>query len=106
MSLPDAPDPHFLPHWCLHRNLTGIPPITQSAGIGGGPVINLCLMLGLGYSSRVATALTYIFLMGGSCSAYLQNMKKKRPDGTLLIDYQLVVLTLPMIMTGSLFGVS
>lgn len=92
-------------HWQLYRHIAGTSHGTQSAGIGGGPIINICLMLGLGYQSRKAMSVTYIFLMGGSLASIFQNLTKRRPNGNLLIDYNLVALTAPMITTGSLFGV-
>jgi uncharacterized membrane protein YfcA len=79
--------------------------LTESAGIGGGPIINICLMIGLGYTSKAAMDITYIFLMGGSIASVIQNLPKRRPNGHLLIDYNLVMLTAPMITSGSIFGV-
>ena len=79
--------------------------ISQSAGTGGGPILNMCIMMGINSDPKIAMALTYIFLMGGSLASILQNMWKKREDGSPLTDYVLVELTLPMTLSGSIFGV-
>lgn len=63
-------------------------------------------MIGLGYSSKAAMSMTYLFLMGGSLASILQNVTKRRPNGDLLMNYNLITLTAPLITTGSLFGVS
>lgn len=62
-------------------------------------------MIGLGYDPKMAMAMTYIFLMGGSLASIFQTYSKKRKDGFPLIDYELIELTLPMCLSGSLFGV-
>ena len=80
-------------------------PLIESAGIGGGPILNICLMMGLGYETKEAMALTYIFLMGGSLGSILQNYPKKRSDGFPLMDFELIEMTLPMTLSGSIFGV-
>ena len=62
-------------------------------------------MMGLGYEAKQAMAMTYIFLMGGSLASILQTYSKKRKNGFPLIDYELIELTLPMSLSGSIFGV-
>lgn len=49
--------------------------------------------------------MTYIFLMGGGLAASVVGAKKATSKGKRLIDYDLVLLTLPMMMSGSIFGV-
>lgn len=60
----------------------------QSAGIGGGPVINICLMIGAGYSTKESMSITYIFLMGGAVASMIKNFNRVQ-EGTkkLLVDY-------------------
>lgn len=78
---------------------------TQSAGIGGGPILNICLMIGLDKSARESMAITYIFLMGGSLASIIKNAVKRKKNGSLLMDYNLILMTMPMATTGSIFGV-
>ena len=79
----------------------------QAAGIGGGPIINICLMLGLGFDAKNSMAITYLFLMGGSIASIYSNYGKLNTQGTkTLIDLNLVMITLPMTVTGSIVGVT
>jgi len=78
----------------------------QSAGIGGGPILNICLMLGFGYEAHHSMYITYIFLIGGAFASIWKNKDKKNPKtGGPIMDYNLIMITLPMSITGSLFGV-
>lgn len=92
-------------HRKFRWHFTGTLHLSQSAGIGGGPIINICLMMGLGYSSKSAMSMTYIFLMGGSFASVLQNITKRRGNGSPLMNLNLITLSAPMITSGSLFGV-
>lgn len=62
-------------------------------------------MMGLGFGPKTAMALTYIFLMGGSLAAMIQNHHKKRKNGYPVVDYELLELTLPLTLAGAIFGV-
>lgn len=80
--------------------------LTQSAGIGGGPVLNICLMVGLGYQSKESMCITYLFLMGGAAASICKNFRKINPEtGRLRMNYDMIMLTLPMAASGSIFGV-
>jgi len=50
--------------------------------------------------------ITYIFLMGGSLAPMIVNYSKKNSKGYPVMDYNLILLTLPMIMSGSIYGVN
>jgi hypothetical protein len=62
--------------------------------------------VGLGYDAKDSVIVTYIFLMGGGLASTLASLKKKTEEGKRLIDYDLVMITLPMIMSGAIFGVT
>lgn len=63
-------------------------------------------MLGLGYNAKDSMSIAYIFLMGGALASMWKARNKKNPktDGPI-IDFNLVMLTLPSAVSGSLFGV-
>ncbi len=63
-------------------------------------------MIGFGLSAKKSMSVTYIFLMGGALASILKNLKKKNPktDGPLM-DYNLIMITLPMAVSGSIIGV-
>lgn len=90
----------------FYRYLTSKKYCIKSAGIGGGPILNICLMLGFGYEAHDSMYITYLFLIGGASASIWKNKDKKNPKtGTPLMDYNLIMITLPMSVTGSLFGV-
>jgi hypothetical protein len=64
-------------------------------------------MIGLGYEAKESMSITYIFLMGGAFASMLTNFSKKNPKtGGPLMDYNLIMITLPMAVSGSLCGVA
>lgn len=64
-------------------------------------------MLGFGYDAHASMAITYIFLIGGALASIWSNLGKKTKQGDkLLMDYNLIALTLPMTISGSIFGVT
>jgi hypothetical protein len=90
----------------IYWNITGWNQFIKAAGIGGGPILNICLMLGLGYETKSSMAITYVFLIGGSVASICCNYGIRNKAGTKnLIDYNLVIITLPMTVSGSIFGV-
>ena len=74
--------------------------------MGGGAIVNVLLMMGLGYSSRESIPITYIFLMGGGLASTFASSKKKSLEGKMLIQTSLVVSTLPTMMCGAIIGVT
>lgn len=68
-------------------------------------MINVLLILGLGYNTKDSVFMSYIFLMGGGLASILASLKKKTSEGKPVIDYDLIMITLPMIMSGAIFGV-
>ena len=63
-------------------------------------------MLGLGFDVKDSMSITYIFLMGGAFASIWKNKDKKNSKtGNPLMDYNLILLTLPGTISGSLFGV-
>jgi hypothetical protein len=63
-------------------------------------------MLGFGYEAHDSMYITYIFLIGGAFASIWKNKDKKNPKtGGPIMDYNLIMITLPMSVTGSLFGV-
>ena len=53
--------------------------ISQSAGIGGGPILNICLMIGFGFDAKHSMSITYLFLMGGAAASLWKNFRKIAP---------------------------
>lgn len=93
-------------HIDLHRNNQCSLRIIQSAGLGGGSIINVMLISGLNYSAKKSITISYIILIGGALAAIITGAKKFTPSGKRCIDYDLVIRTLPMMMSGAIVGVN
>jgi uncharacterized membrane protein YfcA len=58
------------------------------------------------YDSKISISLTFIFLFGGSLSSIWRNSKKKNPiTGHSYVNYDLILLTLPISSAGAVIGV-
>jgi hypothetical protein len=63
-------------------------------------------MMGLGYEAKDSMSITYIFLMGGALASIWKSKDKiNKKTGGPIIDFNLIMLTLPSSVSGSLFGV-
>lgn len=64
-------------------------------------------MFGLGYNAKDSMAITYIFLLGGSVASIYSNYGKKNLEKTKnVVDENLIMITLPMTVSGSVVGVA
>jgi hypothetical protein len=59
----------------------------------------------MNYTAKQSITISYIVLMGGGLAATLTGFKKFTASGKRYIDYDLVLLTLPMMMSGAIVGV-
>lgn len=51
-------------------------------------------------------SITYLFLMGGALASMVKNYGKFKPNTrSFIVDYDMIIVTLPMSASGSLFGV-
>ncbi|KAL4426426.1 hypothetical protein ABPG74_004443 [Tetrahymena malaccensis] len=80
--------------------------IGQAAGIGGGLIVVPVLMSFFGYETKKSIALVFITIFSASLGNLMSFMKQKHKDGGPVIDYKIVVLSLPTIMVGSIYGVA
>ncbi|EAR82395.2 sulfite exporter TauE/SafE (macronuclear) [Tetrahymena thermophila SB210] len=80
--------------------------IGQAAGIGGGLIVVPVLMSFFGYETKKSIALVFITIFSASLGNLMSFMKQKSKDGGPVIDYRIVVLSLPTIMVGSIYGVA
>jgi glycerol-3-phosphate responsive antiterminator len=63
-------------------------------------------MMGLGYNAKLSISITYIFLIGGSIASIWKNTKKQNiHNSKSYINIDLILLTLPIMSSGTLFGV-
>ena len=58
------------------------------------------------YPAKVSISLTYLFLAGGSIASIWKNAAKKSPKtGKSYVKMDLILLTLPTMSSGALYGV-
>ncbi|XP_028802250.1 sulfite exporter TauE/SafE family protein 3-like [Neltuma alba] len=76
-------------------------------GVVGGGIFVPMLMLVIGFDPKSATAISKCMITGAGISAVYFNLKLRHPTFDIpLIDYNLVLLMLPIIMLGISVGVS
>ncbi|XP_028802243.1 sulfite exporter TauE/SafE family protein 3 isoform X2 [Neltuma alba] len=76
-------------------------------GVGGGGIFVPMLMLVIGFDPKSATAISKCMITGAGISTVYFNLKLRHPTFDIpLIDYNLVLLMLPIIMLGISIGVS
>ncbi|XP_054788987.1 sulfite exporter TauE/SafE family protein 3-like [Prosopis cineraria] len=76
-------------------------------GVGGGGIFVPMLILIIGFDPKSATAISKCMITGAAVSTVYFNLKLKHPTFDIpLIDYNLVMLMMPMIMLGITVGVS
>lgn len=59
-----------------------------------------------GYETKKSIALVFVTIFSASLGNLTSFMKQRAKDGGPLIDYKIVVLSLPTIMIGSIYGVA
>ncbi|XP_028802305.1 sulfite exporter TauE/SafE family protein 3-like [Neltuma alba] len=76
-------------------------------GVGGGGIFVPMLILIIGFDAKSATAISKCMITGAAISTVYFNLKLKHPTLDIpLIDYNMVMLMMPMIMLGITIGVS
>ena len=80
--------------------------LANAGGLGGGPIL-LPILIGLfHYSQKKSTKIIYVMLFGGSLANYLSVMRKRNSKtGGPLVNYDLILLTLPLLIPGAVLGV-
>jgi hypothetical protein len=62
-------------------------------------------MIGLNYSLKKSIHYSYVIMLGASISSIIQNYIKSRKKNDSSIDFDLILITLPMMLSGSIIGV-
>jgi hypothetical protein len=63
-------------------------------------------MVSMGYDAKLSISVTYLFLIGGSIASIWKNSNSKdKKTGKSLVNMDLILLTIPTMSSGSLFGV-
>lgn len=81
--------------------------LASAGGVGGGPMFVPILTIFLDYSLKRATPISNVIIVGGGLANNAFNIVRAHPrraDKTA-IDYDLVIVMVPMVMAGAVTGV-
>lgn len=81
--------------------------LSNAAGIGGGGLLIPLTIVFFGWDSKSATVMASFFNSIAAFLRFVINYKKRHPDteNKTLIDYDLVVILLPLGIFGTMIGV-
>ena len=78
--------------------------LAQSGGIGGGQIVTPLLIVLFNLETSSAIRYNYIVMFFSGIGNFIKNSREQFENGPL-IDYDLVLVMLPLMMTFSQFGV-
>lgn len=88
--------------------------LSQYAQLGGAPIINILMMFVVALptpylligSLKSTTPILWIILLAGSLISFIRSFKKiNEITKKYVIDYELILIILPMAASGAIFGV-
>jgi uncharacterized membrane protein YfcA len=86
--------------------LTTLTVLANVGGIGGGGIIIPVTMAMFGFSTKEAIALSGALILAGSLARFAMQVNEKHPQKeATLIEYNYVIVMLPMVLVGSFIGV-
>ena len=77
----------------------------QAAGVGGGLIIIPILIQFFHQDPKKSVAVVFVIIFSASFGNLINFSKKKSPKGDPLIDYKLILISLPAVFVGSTYGV-
>ena len=80
---------------------------SNAGGIGGGGIIvPICLSF-FQFDTKSSVALSNFLIGTGALTRFILNYRLKHPEkDAVVVDYDIVMVMLPMVLLGSLIGVS
>ena len=78
--------------------------LSTLAGIGGGAISLVVLLMFFSYLPKDATMVVFCAILGAS-SGNISNLVQKAHNGKPLVQYQYVFISIPLMFTGSLIGI-
>jgi len=86
--------------------LTILLALSNVSGIGGGGIIIPVTMTCFQFSTKEAIALSGFMILAGALARFLYNYNDLHPEkNAVIIDYNLVIVMLPLVLVGSFMGV-
>lgn len=78
----------------------------QAAGVGGGTSIMPILIALFLYDTKKSVAIVIVLVFSGSLGNTIQHAHERTKTGVPVIDYRLILLTLPALVVGAVYGVA
>jgi uncharacterized membrane protein YfcA len=86
--------------------LTALTVLANVGGIGGGGIIIPVTIALFGFSTKEAIALSGALIYSGSLARFAMQINERHPQkDSTLIEYNIVILMLPLVLVGSFIGV-
>ena len=73
-------------------------------GYSGGFIVVPILLTYFEYTAKEAVQLSFVILLFSGISYMINALPKKTKDNVPLLDYDLIVISLPLSSIGSIFG--
>lgn len=81
--------------------------ISNAGGIGGGGLLMPILVLYLNFNPKEAVPISKLMIFTGALTAFLLGLKNKNPfREASAIDYNITVLVIPLVLFGTMIGVT
>jgi len=75
-------------------------------GVGGGGLIIPFLMTFWGFTTKESIAISNMTIAVGAIIRFFMSLKQKHPDKPATnIDYGIVIVMMPLVLTGTIIGV-
>ena len=71
----------------------------------GGGVATFILVAFFNYNSKKAIQITFLIMFSGALGNFAGNAVQRTPQNQPLVHYKLAALSVPVMMSGALFGV-
>jgi uncharacterized membrane protein YfcA len=91
--------------WLCAACLAASGSLAAAAGIGGGGIIVAVLMFCGDMAPHDAVPMSKAVVFAGTVVSSGMNMRKRAPDGSPLIDFDIVAAVVPLALAGTLVGV-
>jgi uncharacterized membrane protein YfcA len=80
--------------------------LANVGGIGGGGIIIPVTMAFFGFSTKESIAICSVLILSGSVVRFIMQIDERHPErDATLIDYNIVIVMMPMVLLGGFLGV-
>ena len=81
--------------------------LSNAGGIGGGGLLLPILLLVMRFYTHQAIPISKLMIFAGAISSFIMNLRHKHPyRESVLIDYNIPYIIVPMLLFGTMIGVT